>query len=47
MADHNSLILLEEVMNPVELAEARVQREQFDRSSAWLQAHVSDGIQSS
>jgi hypothetical protein len=35
-------ILVEEVTDPAELAAARVQREQFDRNAAWLQAHASE-----
>ena len=42
MTNHRPPIVLEEVTDPVELAEARAQREQFDRNSAWLQAHASD-----
>jgi hypothetical protein len=34
--------VMEEVTDPVELAEAQTQREQFDRNSAWLQAHASE-----
>jgi hypothetical protein len=33
-------IEMEEVTDPAELAEARAQREQFDRNWAWLQAHA-------
>jgi len=29
-----------EVTDPIELAEARKQREQFDRNSDWLQQHI-------
>jgi len=35
-------IVMEEVTDPVELAEARAQRGQFDRNSAWLEAHASE-----
>ena len=35
-------VIMEEVTDPEELAKARVQRERFDRNSAWLQAHVSE-----
>jgi len=35
-------IVMEEVTDPAELAEARAQREQFDRNSAWLQTHASE-----
>ncbi len=34
------MIEIETVTDPEELAEARAQREQFDRNSAWLQAHA-------
>lgn len=34
-------VVLEEITDPDELAKARAQREQFDRNSAWLQAHAS------
>jgi len=33
-------IIMSEVTDPVELAEARKRREYADRNSAWLQAHV-------
>ena len=36
------LIDIEETTDPVELAEAQAQREQFDRNAAWLQAHTSE-----
>lgn len=42
MTDHRAPIVLEDVTDPAELAEARAQRKQFDRNSAWLQAHASD-----
>jgi hypothetical protein len=35
-------LVMEEVADPVQLAEAQAQREQFDRNSAWLQAHASE-----
>lgn len=35
-------VLMEEDTDPGTLAEARVQREQFDRNSAWLQSHASE-----
>ena len=31
---------MEEITDPVEVAKARAQREQFDRNAAWLQAHA-------
>ncbi len=33
---------MEEVADPGSLADARAQREQFDRNSAWLQSHASE-----
>ncbi len=35
-------IVIEEVTDPSDLAEARAQRQQFDRNSEWLQAHASE-----
>ncbi len=35
-------IEMEEVTDAKELTKARRQREQFDRNSAWLQAHISE-----
>ncbi len=41
--DHRSNgIEMQEVTDAKELAEARRQREQFDRNSAWLQANISE-----
>ncbi|MGH8071773.1 MAG: hypothetical protein ACRERE_42370 [Candidatus Entotheonellia bacterium] len=37
---HPPPIVMEEVTDPEELAKAQVQRERFDRNSAWLQAHA-------
>jgi hypothetical protein len=31
-----------EITDPRELEEARLQREQFDRNSAWLQQHIQE-----
>jgi len=42
MTNETRTIVMEDVTDPAELAEARAQREQFDRNSAWLQAHASD-----
>jgi len=42
MTDQSLDIVMEEVTNPEELAEARAQREQFDQNSAWLQANASE-----
>jgi hypothetical protein len=33
-------ITIEEVTDPIQLAQARRQREQFDRNSAWLQGNI-------
>jgi hypothetical protein len=33
-------IVMEAVTDPEQLARARQQRAQFDRNSAWLQAHI-------
>jgi hypothetical protein len=41
MSDHLSIVM-EEVRDPAELAQARAQRERFDRNSAWLQAHADE-----
>ena len=35
-------VVMEEVTDPEELANARAQRERFDRNSAWLQAHATE-----
>lgn len=35
-------IVIEEVTDPDELAQARVQRERFDRNATWLQAHAQE-----
>src|SRR6266481_862454 len=35
-------IVIEEVTDMEELLKARQQREQFDRNSAWLQAHIAE-----
>ncbi|REJ97753.1 MAG: hypothetical protein DWQ34_01535 [Planctomycetota bacterium] len=42
MTNQSTRIVMEEVTDPAELAEAQAQREQFDRNSAWLQAHASE-----
>ena len=42
MVDKALPIVMEEVTDPAELAQARVQRERFDRNSAWLQAHIAE-----
>jgi hypothetical protein len=35
-------VVMEEVTDPVQIAQARAQRERFDRNWAWLQAHTSE-----
>ena len=45
MTNRTSKIIMEEVTDPVELEKARSQREQFDRNSAWLEAHASEVYQ--
>lgn len=42
MTNRLTKLVMEEVTDPVELAAAQAQREQFDRNSAWLQAHASE-----
>jgi hypothetical protein len=42
MTNRLTKLVMEEVTDPVQLAEAQAQREQFDRNSAWLQAHASE-----
>ena len=42
MADHRPPIVMEDVIDPEELAKARAQRKRFDRNAAWLQAHASE-----
>lgn len=42
MGTYRNAIVLEEITHSAESAEARLQREQFDRNSAWLQAHASE-----
>ena len=42
MTNKRPSIVMEEVTDAAELAEARALREQFDRNSAWLQAHASE-----
>ena len=42
MVNQQSAIQMEEVTNAQELADARKQRDQFDRNSEWLQTHVSE-----
>jgi hypothetical protein len=42
MKKQNSTIVMEVVTDPLELAQARTQREQFDRNAAWLQVHAAE-----
>ena len=42
MTNPSPAIEVVEVLDPQELARARRQREDFDRNSAWLQAHISE-----
>jgi hypothetical protein len=37
-----SPVVMEEVTDPVQIAEARAQRERFDRDWAWLVAHTDE-----
>jgi hypothetical protein len=39
-AQQRPAVIMEEVIDPDELAKARVQDERFERNSAWLQAHI-------
>jgi hypothetical protein len=36
------VVVMEEVTDPVQVAEARAQWERFDRNWAWLQAHTDE-----
>ena len=42
MDNQRAPIVMEEVTDTEELLKARQQREQFDRNSAWLQAHIAE-----
>ena len=42
MTKKQNAIVMEDLTDAAELAEAQAQREQFDRNSAWLQAHASE-----
>jgi len=42
MDNQRKPIVMEEVTDTEELLKARRQREQFDRNSAWLQAHIAE-----
>ena len=35
-------VVMEEITDSAELAQARLRREQFDRNSAWFQSHASE-----
>ena len=35
-------IVMEEIIDPEELAKARTQRTRFDRNTVWLQAHAAE-----
>ena len=39
---NNSPIQMEEVTDPVQIAQARAQRERFDRNWAWFEAHAAE-----
>ncbi|MFQ5731073.1 MAG: hypothetical protein ACE5KM_03855 [Planctomycetaceae bacterium] len=40
MPDVESPIVMEEILDAAQLSQARRQRQQFDRNSAWLQANI-------
>jgi hypothetical protein len=42
MAQKTIPVVMEEVTDPQELADARTQRVRFERNVAWLQAHVAE-----
>jgi len=42
MAEKRHPFVMEEVTDPEELAKARLQRQRFDRNSAWLHAHATE-----
>jgi hypothetical protein len=42
MNNEQHTIVMTEVTDPVELAAARAQHQQFDRNAAWLQLHASE-----
>ena len=42
MAEKRHPFVMEEVTDPEELANARLQRQRFDRNSAWLHAHATE-----
>ena len=42
MAKERMPVVMEELTDAAELADSQAVREQFDRNSAWLQAHASE-----
>ena len=42
IGDHRPVIEVFELTDPEELKQARLQREQFDRNSKWLQEHFDE-----
>ena len=42
MTDQQSAIVMEEVLDPKELAKARVQDERYKRNFTWFQAHAAE-----
>ena len=42
MAEQHHPIIMEEVADPAELAEARERHERFQRNSDWLQRHATE-----
>ena len=42
MVRKQSAIVMEDLADAAELADARAQREQFERNSAWLRAHAAE-----
>lgn len=42
MADKQPAIVIQEVTDPQEVAEAQARRTRFDRNETWLQAHAAE-----
>ena len=42
MTDKPPTVVVQEVTDPQELAEARARRARFDRNETWLQAHAAE-----
>ena len=42
MTNKAPAVMMEEVTDPQQLAEARARRARFDRNEAWLQTHVAE-----